>query len=82
MTDQARYFLWLVVFLVGCLLYVVETAVLRSAAGWIEWVIAPLWLVLGATILIITSALSPAYAVRRARRIEALREPPPGASAA
>jgi len=151
-TDQARYFLWLVVFLVGCLLYVVETAVLRSAAGWIEWVIAPLWvaaalgflawtpvfllhsrvtirdampgallatigliglralgsvlftnwlnwystyyggigivmaiffwLVLGATILIITSALSPAYAVRRARRIEALREPPPGASAA
>ncbi len=44
-TDQARYFLWLLVFLVGCLLYVIETAVLHSAAGWVEWAIAPFWVV-------------------------------------
>jgi len=143
LTDQARYFLWLVVFLVGCLLYVAETTLLHSAAGWIEWAIAPLWvaaaigflawtpvfllhsrvtirdampgallatiglvglralssllftnwlnwystyyggigivmaiffwLVLGTSVLIVTSALSPAYAVRRARRIEMQR---------
>ncbi len=41
------------------------------------------WLVLGTTLLIITSALSPAYAVRRARRIEAGREADaPGSPAA
>jgi hypothetical protein len=143
LVDQVRYLLWLLVFLAGCLLYVMEEALLRSASGWIEWALAPLWvaaivgllawtpvfllhsrvtirdtmagallataglvglralssvlftnwlnwyskyyggigivmaiffwLVLATTLLIITSALSPAYAVRRARRIEARR---------
>jgi membrane protein len=138
LVDKARYLLWLLVFLVGCLVYVVEAALLRSAAGWIEWALAPLWvaavvgvlawtpvfllhgrvtlrdampgallatvglvalralsswqftnwlnwyskyyggigivmaiffwLVLGTTLLIVTSALAPAYAVRRAAR--------------
>ncbi len=141
LVDQARYALWLLVFLAGCLLYVMEEALLRSASGWIEWALAPLWvaaivgllawtpvfllhsrvtirdtmpgallataglvglralssilftnwlnwyskyyggigivmaiffwLVLATTLLIVTSALSPAYAVRRAKRIEA-----------
>jgi membrane protein len=144
LVDQARYLLWLLVFLAGCLLYVMEEALLRSASGWIEWALAPLWvaaivgllawspvfllhsritirdampgallataglvglralssvlftnwlnwystyyggigivmaiffwLVLATSLLIITSALSPAYAVRRARRSEAARE--------
>ena len=143
MADQARYFLWLIVFLAGCLLYVIEATLLHSSAGWIEWALAPFWLVgivgflawtpvfllhsrvtirdtmsgallatigllglrllssvlftnwlnwyskyyggigivmatffwlvLGTTLLIVTSALSPAYAVRRARRIEGER---------
>ena len=143
MADQARYFLWLIVFLAGCLLYVIEATLLHSSAGWIEWALAPFWLVgivgflawtpvfllhsrvtirdtmsgallatvgliglralssllftnwlnwystyyggigivmaiffwlvLGTSVLIVTSALSPAYAVRRARRIEMQR---------
>jgi uncharacterized BrkB/YihY/UPF0761 family membrane protein len=143
LVDRARYLVWLLLFLAGCLLYVVESALLKGDMNWLEWAIAPLWvlacvgflawspvfllhsritirdampgailatlgllvlrllssnlftnwlnwyskyyggigivmaiffwLVLGATILIVTSALSPAYAVRRAARIEAGR---------
>ena len=143
LVDQARYLVWLLVFLAGCLLYVIETALIPASSGWIEWVLAPLWiagavgllawspvfllhnrvtlrdampgallgtlglvglrllssnvftnwlnwyskyyggigivmaiffwLVLATTLLIITAALSPAYAVRRARRVEAQR---------
>lgn len=146
--DQARYLLWLLVFLVGCLVYVVEEGVLGSGSGWVEWALAPLWvaaavwllawtpvfllhgrvklrdampgallaaaglvglralssvvftnwlnwyskyyggigivmaiffwLVAATTMLIITSALSPAYAVRRAKRIEARLTTLPG----
>ena len=149
-TDQARYLIWLLVFLAGALVYVIEIALLRKSASWIEWAIAPLWilaviwflawtpvlllhgrvtlreaipgallgtagliglraisslvfanwlnwyskyyggigivmaiffwLVLGTTLLIITSALSPAYAVRRARRLEAARAASAGES--
>lgn len=143
LVDRARYLLWLLVFLAGCLLYVLEEALLRSASGWVEWVLAPLWvaafvgllawtpvfllhsrvtirdampgallataglvglrvlssnlftnwlnwyskyyggigivmaiffwLVLATTVLVVTAALSPAYAVRRAKHIEAQR---------
>jgi membrane protein len=146
--DKARYLLWLLVILVGCLGYVVEQGVLGSGSGWVEWVLAPLWvaaavwlrawnpvfllhgrvtlrdaipgallaaaglvglralssvvfsnwlnwyskfyggigivmaiffwLVAATTMLIITSALSPAYAVRRAKRIEARLTTLPG----
>lgn len=141
MSNRARYLVWLLVFLGGALLYVVEEALVRSA--WVEWVLAPVWfaaivgllawtpvfllhgrvtirdvmpgallaavglvvmrvlasilftkwlnmyssyyggigitiaiffwLVLVTTMLIIASALSPAYAVRRATRIDAER---------
>jgi membrane protein len=137
MVNRARYLLWLLLLLAGCLLYVLEEGLLRSA--WVEWVLAPLWvaalvgllawtpvfllnggvtirdampgallaaaglvllrvlssilltdwlntystyyggigiviaiffwLVLVATVFIIASALSPAYAIRRAKRI-------------
>jgi uncharacterized BrkB/YihY/UPF0761 family membrane protein len=143
MVNRARYVLWLLVFLGGCLLYVIEEALLGSGSAWIEWVLAPVWvaavvgllawtpvfllhggvtirdampgalvaaaglvlarvlssvlftnwlnwystyyggigivmaiffwLVLVTTMLIIASALSPAYAVRRAKRIDAAR---------
>ena len=43
MVDRARYLLWLLVFLGGCLLYVIEEALLRSGSAWIEWALAPLW---------------------------------------
>ncbi len=139
--DQARYLLWLLLFLAGCLLYVLEEGLLGSGSGWVEWVLAPFWvaacvgllawtpvfllhrrvtirdampgalvaaaglvllralsslvfthwlnwyskyyggigivmaiffwLVLATTVLIVTSALPPAYAVRRAKRMEA-----------
>ena len=142
LADRSRYLLWLLVILAGCLLYVIEETLLRSASGWVEWVLAPLWvagivgvlawtpgfllhgrvtmrdampgallataglvglrvlssvlftnwlnwyskyyggigivmaiffwLVLATTMLIVASALAPAYAVRRARRDEAL----------
>jgi uncharacterized BrkB/YihY/UPF0761 family membrane protein len=151
MVDQARYLGWLLVFLAGCLLYVIQEALLRSGSAWIEWVAAPLWiaaivgllawtpvfllhgrvtirdaipgallgaggvvglrllssvkfadwlnwyskyyggigivmaiffwLVLATTLLVISSALSPAYFVRRAKRSEVQRAaragPPP-----
>lgn len=146
--DQARYLLWLLLFLAGCLLYVLEEALLGSGSGWLEWVLAPLWvaagvgllawtpvfllhgrvtlrdampgallaaaglvalralssvvfanwlnwyskyyggigivmaiffwLVAATTLLIVTSALSPAYAVRRAKRVEARLRTLPG----
>jgi membrane protein len=146
--DQARYLLWLLVFLAGCLIYVVEEGVLGSGSGWVEWALAPLWvaaavwllawtpvfllhgrvtlrdavpgallaaaglvglrvlssvvftnwlnwyskyyggigivmaiffwLVAATTMLIVTSALSPAYAVRRAKRVEARLRTLPG----
>jgi uncharacterized BrkB/YihY/UPF0761 family membrane protein len=143
LVDKARYLVWLLLFLAGCLVFVIEETLLRSSSNWIEWALAPLWvaaitallawtpvfllhnrvtvrdtipgallatlalvglrvlssllftnwlnwyskyygglgivmaiffwLVLATTLLIIASALSPAYAVRRARR--ALRPP-------
>jgi uncharacterized BrkB/YihY/UPF0761 family membrane protein len=144
LVDRVRYFLWLMIFLVGCVVYVVEETLLKSSSNWIEWAIAPLWLVaivgflawtpvfllhnritvrdaipgallaavglvilralssnvfsgwlnwyskyyggigivmalffwivIATTIMIVTAALSPAYAVRRAERVEAARE--------
>jgi len=45
LVDNIRYFLWLMVFLLGCLLYVLEVSLLKSAANWVEWALAPFWLV-------------------------------------
>jgi len=44
-TDRLRYLAWLLVFLAGILLYVIESVLLKSGSGWIEWALIPLWLV-------------------------------------
>src|SRR5438270_2035512 len=44
LVDRARHLLWLLVFLAGALVYVIEEALLRSGTAWLEWVLAPLWI--------------------------------------
>ena len=44
-TDRLRYLAWLLVFLAGILLYVIESVLLTYGSGWIEWALIPLWLV-------------------------------------
>lgn len=41
--DSARYFVWLLVFLAGGALFVIEQSLLRGQPGWISWALSPLW---------------------------------------
>jgi len=56
-TDQLRYVIWLLVFLVVLLGYVVQTALLAGSAAWISWALTPLWI----AIVVVVLAWTPTY---------------------
>jgi hypothetical protein len=44
-TDRLRYLAWLLAFLAGMFLYTIQSALLKTASNWVEWALAPFWVV-------------------------------------
>ncbi|MGZ4270827.1 MAG: YihY/virulence factor BrkB family protein [Solirubrobacteraceae bacterium] len=60
-TDQLRYYTWLLAFMVALLAYVVATALLTKAPAWIDTALMPVWAAAGVAFL----AWTPAFLLHR-----------------